>query len=136
MANLVIDASLAAAWCFSDERTAYTNGVLQALPSFNAFAPKLWGYELRNSVLMGVRRGRISRPDADSFLSSIPSLNIHLTDPSSYNDVFKLADATGLTVYDAAYLDVVMRVGAPLASLDGALRKAAVNAGMVLFDPQ
>jgi predicted nucleic acid-binding protein len=109
MASLVIDASLAAAWCFSDEQTDYTNRVLQSLPSSNAFAPKLWAYELRNSVLMGVRRGRVSRPDAEGFFSSLPSLNIHLTDPVSYDDVFRLADATGLTVYDAAYLDLSMR---------------------------
>lgn len=98
MANLVIDASLAAAWCFSDEQTEYTNGVLQSLPSLRAFAPRLWAYELRNSVLMGIRRGRISRPDAEGFLSSLRSLNIQLTDPISYDAVFKLADATGLTV--------------------------------------
>lgn len=135
MANLVIDASLSAAWCFSDEQTDYANGVLQSIPSVKAFAPRLWAYELRNGILMGVRRGRISRPDAEVFLSSLPSLNIQLMDPISYDDVFKLADATGLTVYDASYLDLVKREGAQLASLDDALRKAAVSAGILLFDP-
>jgi predicted nucleic acid-binding protein len=85
---------------------------------------------------MGLRRGRISRPDAEVFLSSLPSLNIQLVDPISFDDVFKLAEATGLTVYDAAYLDLVLREGAQLASLDDALRKAAANAGIVLFNPQ
>jgi predicted nucleic acid-binding protein len=135
MASLVIDASMAAAWCFSDEQTDYTNGVLKSIPSVTAFAPRLWPYELRNSVLMGVHRGRLSRPDAESFLSSLPILRIHLTDPISYDDVFKLADATGLTVYDAAYLDLVMRESAQLATLDDALRKAALSAGVSLFDP-
>jgi len=102
MADLVIDASLASAWCFPDERTAYANGVLEAVSSsLEAFAPRLWAYEIRNSVLMGLRRGRISKADAVSFLASLADLNIHLTDPVSYDDVFNLAEVNGLTVYDA-----------------------------------
>jgi len=136
MANLVIDASLAAAWCFPDEKSAYTNKVLQAVSSsLDALAPRLWAYELRNSILMGLRRGRIGKGDAAEFLSSLRDLNIHLTDPVSYEDVFKLGELYGLTFYDAAYLDLAIREGAPLASLDDALRKAAVKAGVVLFEP-
>jgi predicted nucleic acid-binding protein len=93
MADLVIDASLASAWCFPDERTEYTNGVLQAVSdSFEAFAPRLWAYEVRNSVLIGLRRGRISRGDAEGFLDSLADLNIHLVDPVSYDAVFKIAE--------------------------------------------
>ena len=49
--------------------------------------------------------------------------------------VFSLADRNGLTVYDASYLDLALRESLPLASLDNALRKAAVKAGVVLFEP-
>jgi predicted nucleic acid-binding protein len=69
MAALVIDASLAAAWCFPDERTGYTNSVLQLVSSsMEGTAPRLWAYEVRNSVLMGMRRGRIGDADAKEFL--------------------------------------------------------------------
>jgi predicted nucleic acid-binding protein len=62
MPGLVIDASLAAAWCFPDEQTEYANGVLQAISdSSQTIAPRLWAYEIRNSILMGLRRGRIER---------------------------------------------------------------------------
>src|SRR5882724_11999363 len=106
MAALVIDASLAAAWCFPDERTDYTNGVLQAISSsVEGSAPRLWAYEIRNSILMGMRRGRIVEADAQEFLSSLKDLSIRLTDPVSYDDVFQLAERHCLTVYDAAYLD-------------------------------
>ena len=135
MADLVIDASLASAWCFPDERTAYANGVLGAVSSsVEAFAPRLWAYEVRNSVLMGFRRGRISKADAEGFLASLADLNIHLADPVSYDAVFKLAEFNGLTVYDAAYLDLAIREGSQLASLDDALLKAAVKAGVILFE--
>lgn len=81
MADLVIDASVASAWCFPDEQTVYTDGVLQAVSnSLEAYAPRLWAYEVRNSVLMGLRRGRISKSDAEVFLDSLADLNIHLVD--------------------------------------------------------
>lgn len=135
MADLVIDASLASAWCFPDERTDYTNGVLQAVSSsLESFAPRLWAYEIRNSVLMGLRRGRITKTDAEGFLDSLDDLNIRLTDPVSYDAVFELAETNGLTVYDAAYLDLAIRESAQLASLDNDLRRAAVKAGISLYE--
>lgn len=134
MANLVIDASVASAWCFPDEQSDYTNGVLQAVSSsLKGFAPRLWAYEIRNSVLMGLRRGRISKADAEEFLSSLADLNIQLSDPVSYDAVFAMAQLNGLTVYDAAYLDLAIREGSDLATLDDALRKAAVKSGVALF---
>jgi predicted nucleic acid-binding protein len=136
MASLVIDSSLAAAWCFPDERTDYTNAVLLAVSApLEAVAPRLWAYEVRNSVLMGLRRKRLTRADAHKFFQAVKSLPIRLSDPVSYDDVFSLADRHGLTVYDAAYLDLALREGLPLASLDNALCKAASNSGVALYQP-
>lgn len=135
MPGLVIDASVAAAWCFPDERTEYTNGILNAVAhSSDAFAPRLWAYEIRNCVLTGLRRGRIGRGDAEDFLHSLADLNIHLLDPISYDALLNLAELSGLTVYDAAYLDLAIREGSKLASLDENLRKAAIKAGVALFE--
>ena len=136
MPVLVIDASLAASWCFPDERTDYTNAVLKAISTpLEAIAPRLWAYEVRNAVLMGLRRKRITLADALEFLESITVLPIRLTDPVSYDDVFHLANHHALTIYDAAYLDMAIREGLPLASLDKALRKAALDSNVVLFHP-
>ena len=82
---------------------------------------------------MGLRRKRITHADAQEFFESIKGLPIRLADPVSYDGVFSLADRHGLTVYDAAYLDLAL--GLPLASLDNALCKAAVNSGVALFQP-
>ena len=79
-------------------------------------APRLWAYEIRNSVCMGMRRKRITKTDAEEFFQSLPYLRIRLTDPVSYDVVFGLADRFGLTVYDAAYLDLALREKLPLAS--------------------
>jgi hypothetical protein len=77
MADLVIDASVASAWCFADERTDYTNGVLQAVSaSLESFAPRLWAYEIRNSVLMGLRRGT-HQQDGRRRVSEFPGRSQH-----------------------------------------------------------
>jgi predicted nucleic acid-binding protein len=136
MPSLVIDASIAAAWCFPDERTEYTNAVLRVISApLEAIAPRLWAYEVRNSVLMGLRRTRITHADALEFLKSIEALPIRLTDPVSFDKLFHLADRLRLTVYDAAYLDVAIRERLPLASLDNALCAAAISSGVTLFQP-
>ena len=136
MPAFVIDSSLAASWCFPDERADYANAILQAISTpLEAVAPRLWAYEVRNSVLAGLRRRRIAHADAVEFLESIKGLPIRLIDPVSYDGLFNLADRHGLTVYDAAYLDIAIREGLPLASLDNALCRAAISSNVALFKP-
>ena len=137
MASVVIDASVASAWCFPDEQTDYTKSVFQAVSSsaVDAVAPQLWAYEIRNSILMGLRRGRIGKPDSEQFLISLNELNVRLSEPASYDDVFSLAQDHGLTVYDAAYLDLAIQEHLPLASLDGQLVRATQKVGLLLFKP-
>jgi predicted nucleic acid-binding protein len=137
MVAVVIDASIASAWCFPDEQTDYTKAVFQAVSSsaVDTVAPRLWAYEIRNSVLMGLRRGRMSIPDSAQFLVSLNEMNVRLSEPASYDNVFSLAQEHGLTVYDAAYLDLAIQEGLPLASLDGQLVRAAQKVGIQLFQP-
>lgn len=136
MATLVINASVASAWCFPDERTVYTHAVFLAVSSsVEPVAPHLWGYEIRNSVLIALRRGRISKADAQEFLAAMNELNVHLREPRSYDELFKLANQYGLTVYDAAYLDLAVRESLPIASLDKQLNEAARNAGVPIYQP-
>lgn len=98
-----------------------------------AIAPRLWAYEIRNSVLVGARRHRITKADATGFVASLADLRISLFDPPSYDSVFALADSYALTVYDAAYLDLALREQLPLASLDTQLVRAAHTAGVAVF---
>jgi predicted nucleic acid-binding protein len=132
----VVDSSIAAARCFPDERTGYTNAVLQLLSApAEAVAPRLFAYEVRNSILMGLRRKRITTTEADSFLNSFQNLLIHLEDPESCNALFQLADSHSLTVYDAAYLDLAIRKHLPLATLDTALIREAGRVGIPILRP-
>jgi len=95
----------------------------------------LWAYEIRNSVLIGVRRKRINRAHAEDFLQTLKSLPIKLSDPMSYDAVFALAERHALTIYDASYLDLALREGLPVATLDGALIRAAQASGLAIFQP-
>jgi len=90
MAAFVIDASIAA-WRFPDEHTWYTNAILQSLAApTEAVAPRLWAYERRNYLLVGMRRQRITKGAAGQFLDSgragTPSdcETRHLVDPCRY----------------------------------------------------
>jgi len=51
------------------------------------------------------------------------------------NEIFALAREHQLSTYDASYLDLAMRRGLPLATLDKSLRRAAGRCGVPLFKP-
>lgn len=80
--TFVVDASLAASWCFPDERTTYTEAVLEAVSNASdILAPRLWAYEVHNTVLTGIRRKRITYAHGEAFLEDLRSFRIRLTDP-------------------------------------------------------
>jgi predicted nucleic acid-binding protein len=137
MADFVLDASVAAAWCFQTEATKYTQALLEAIAGGGreAVAPTLFAYEIRNTVLTGLRRKRIERMDAEEFLISLRDLQLHLIEPAVFDSVIAVAIDYGLTFYDASYLNIALQYQLPLASLDAALTRAAERAGVAMFRP-
>jgi predicted nucleic acid-binding protein len=136
MVAFVPDASLTLTWCFEDEATPKTDALLYGLKQGEeATVPAHWAVEVANGLLMAVRRNRISEEKATRFVQDLTSLPIQI-DPEStlqiFSRVFALAQQHRLTAYDAAYLEIAMRAGVPLASLDDDLRKAAVAVGAAL----
>ncbi len=130
---LVVDASLVLAWCFADEKTASADRLMDRIGSDGAFVPSLWRLEVANVLLAAERRGRIGRADADGRLQQLADLPIEVddeTDFRAWHDVLALARAARLTVYDSAYLELALRRGLPLATLDRDLAKAARKAGV------
>jgi predicted nucleic acid-binding protein len=139
MAVFVIDASATLPWCFADEATASTNAVLTRLRTGDeAIVPAHWPVEVTNALLIAVRRQRISPADAHQFLLDLEFLPIRV-EATTKNlvraGVFPLAEQYGLTVYDAAYLELAMREKTPLMTLDKDLRKAASASGVPLVVP-
>ena len=69
MTAIVIDASVALAWCFPDEASEYADGVLVALEGHAILVPALWSVEITNAVLMAERRKRVKQPEIRRSLS-------------------------------------------------------------------
>ena len=128
MKSVVVDASVALAWCFPDESSDYADAVLLALEGLAMLVPAVWGLEIANAVLVGERSKRLRHPEIRRFTTLLESLSpVQDVQPVGelVNDVLPLAREYGLSAYDAAYLELSMRHGASLATLDGRLQKAA-----------
>jgi predicted nucleic acid-binding protein len=134
--GIVIDASVTLAWCFPDEASDYADGVLLALKNRTAIVPSIWSVEITNALFVGERRKRIQQPEVRRFVELLKALTI-LEDGQPFADtvsnILPLSREYELSAYDAAYLDVAVRHGAPLATLDSALQKAGRAAGIKNF---
>lgn len=128
MTNFVLDCSVAVAWLFDDEATAETDALLDRLKDGEAHVPMLWHLELGNVLAQAERRKRISAAGTAAHIERLGRLPI-VTDPETehraFREVVLLARTHGLTTYDAAYLELAMRRGIELATLDKALIHAA-----------
>jgi predicted nucleic acid-binding protein len=136
LSSVVLDASVALAWCFPDEASDYADTVLVALEGSTVVVPAVWALEVANVLLVGERRKRLKRPEIMRFVTLLEGLSI-LQDSQpvsdSVNKVLPLARDCNLSAYDAAYLELALRRGAPLATLDLNLRRAAKRVGVRFF---
>lgn len=135
--DFVLDASIALSWCFPDESNAYADLVLDAIGPMTAVVPSIWAYEVANAMLVAQRHGRITedhRIQVANMLNTLPIQTHDITLSHTLKDISSQAKAFDLTVYDAAYLDLAVRIGKPLATADRRLREAANRVGIAEFD--
>ncbi len=126
--NLVIDSSITLAWVYVDETTEAVQQVFSLLSRGGAWVPGLWRLEVANVLEMCVRRKRHDAAFRDATLADLRQLPIQVdpkTDQQAWNATLGLAIRHQLTLYDAAYLELSLRRGLPLATLDEDLRRAA-----------
>jgi predicted nucleic acid-binding protein len=121
----VLDASLAACWAFDDDYHPVAALALERARTDAALVPSLWWFEVRNTLIVSERRGRLTESDTATFLHGLAHLRVTIDRSPEEADVLSLARHRGLIVYDAAYLELARRQGAPLATLDAALAAAA-----------
>ncbi|MEX2049598.1 MAG: type II toxin-antitoxin system VapC family toxin [Gemmatimonadota bacterium] len=131
--NFVLDASVSLAWCFHDDGGPYADAALEALRTGEAMVAPHWGLEVVNGLVVAERRGRIDAAGVAEFTRLLLALPI-ASDPSTrglaFAAVHRLARTHALTSYDAAYLELAVRLGVPLVTLDGELRSAAEAEGV------
>ena len=133
MKRFVLDCSVTMAWCFENEADPRADAVLNSMSNATACAPCVWGLEVANVLLVGERRGRLTEADVSAFASRMQQMPIEqdpAPDMEILNRVLALARHHGLSAYDAAYLELAMRLVIPLATLDAKLQAAAQAAGV------
>ncbi len=135
MKPVVIDASAAAAWLIPDEKT-YAADQLYRLVATQAdrfYAPSLWHWETGELLLISVRRGRLEPTLLDEGIGLLDACLIEFDPPPDAHrrrQILRLASAHQLSFYDAAYLELCVRLNSQLASTDRALQRAAQRCGI------
>ncbi len=134
MTRIVIDASVTLSWCFPDEQAPASMSVLDRLRTGDqALVPAFWALEVLNTLLVGERKGRITAGQTRAFFDALRILNPTL-------DCASLEQVAGpvqiicrdhrLTPYDALYIELALRSGCPLATVDQPQRQAATSLGV------
>lgn len=140
--SFVLDNSVAMCWLLNAGRpadVAYALKVLDALKQTSALVPGLWALEAANLVAKAEARGLVTEARTQAFVTTLTRLNIatdKATAGQALSDTLNLARRYKLSAYDAAYLELALREGLPLATLDADLEKAARKAGVKRFEPK
>ncbi len=133
--SFVVDTSIVMSWCFKDQTNPFADSVLMELSKSTAYVPSIWPLEVVNVLLAAERRKLIGKADSIHFLnllSQLPILVQHESPTRTMKDILCLARDHNLSSYDASYLDLAVKMGLPLATLDKKLRKAAKSINVQL----
>ncbi|NMG22247.1 type II toxin-antitoxin system VapC family toxin [Brasilonema bromeliae] len=134
--QFVLDCSVAISWCLVDENNPTANAILAMMPDSEAFVPGIWSLEVANTLLVAERRNRMTQQQSQQAIILLQSLFIQVdtaTDANALAATITLGRQEGLAAYDAAYLELALRLGLPLATLDTRLAEAATRCGVELI---
>jgi predicted nucleic acid-binding protein len=127
----VLDNSVVSGWYLENQATPYTTAIAERLRDDTAHAPALWELEFTNVLRSACMRQRMTAQHAQEVLARIGTLSIEVhRHEVPRSELLGLALRFGLTTYDAAYLELALRLQSPLATQDEALRAAALSAGV------
>jgi len=139
MTAFVLDNSVAMRWLLASDKVSdqrYADSVLRSLADAEAVVPGLWHLEAANVLLGATNRGDIEVSDVERFTVQLENLPItvdSLTAHQVFGHTISLARAYRLSSYDAAYLELALREGLPLATLDKDLLKAARKSDIEIY---
>lgn len=126
--SFVVDNSVVMTWCFKDKTNQYADAILDCLSEATAFVPSIWPLEVVNVLLVAERKKRLSEADSVRFitlLSQLPIIVEHQRPERLMKDLLALARSNNLSSYEASYLDLSMRKGIPIATVDTRLITAS-----------
>jgi len=137
--SFVLDNSVTMRWYFGDGSAlalGYASRVLEAMKTTDAVVPAVWGLEVANVLARAEARGVASEARSEAFVSMLRRMPITIDGTSTdqaLGNTLQLARRYKLSAYDASYLELAMREGLPLATLDEDLLDAANRAGVEAF---
>ena len=132
----VIDASVTLPWFLEDERTAFTDSLLEVINWVDFWAPAVWCLEIPNALLVAERKRRIDKAGRLEALDQAARLRVKVdTTLPDMKTISALAERRSLSTYDAAYLELAVRQEFGLITLDRALARAALAEGVPLEAP-
>lgn len=137
--TFVLDNSVAMRWFFGDgkpQELAYAGKVLDAMTVASALVPVTWGLEVSNVLARAEAKGLVTEARSEAFLELLQGIDIEV-DAATFShvlsDTLQLARRYRLSAYDASYLELALRQGLPLSTLDEDLQRAAKRAGVKRF---
>ena len=134
--NFVLDTSVTMRWFFGDgkpQELAYAAKVLDTMKKATARVPATWGLEVSNVIAGAEAKNLVTEAGSSAFLEMLEGVDIEVdtaTFSQALSDTLHLARRFKLSSYDASYLELALRLGLPLATLDEDLQKAAKKAGV------
>ena len=137
--SFVLDNSVTMRWFFGDgkpQELAYARKVLDAMSRDDAFVPVIWGLEVANVIAKAEAKALVTEARSEAFLQILDELDLNVdsgTFTQAFSATLQLARRYKLSAYDASYLELALRLGVPLATLDQDLLKAATKAGVKKF---
>ena len=142
MTNFVLDNSVSMRWLLASENASdqkYAENVLESMMEVDALTPNLWHLEAISVLLGAEKTDEISLGEIERFISQLERLPIHvdpLTAHQAFSRTLVLSREYNISSYDASYLELAMRKGFPLSSLDKKLVKAAKKANVEIYKPK
>ena len=137
--SFVLDNSVTMRWFLGDgqpRELTYAGNVLDALQHARALVPVIWGLEVANVIARAEGKDLVPEARSAAFLEMLDDVDIEVdsaTFTHALSDTLQLARRYKLSAYDASYLELALRLGLPLATLDGNLQSAAKKAGVKKF---
>ena len=131
----VLDNSVVTGWYIPDQATTYTQAIAARLETDRAIVPALWQIEFANVLKTACTRGTLSLENAREIVDAMTTLPIEVDSGAAPGprQLLELAMRYSLSSYDAAYLELAMRHGLPIACQDAKLREAALQAGVAVL---
>ncbi|WP_377295517.1 type II toxin-antitoxin system VapC family toxin [Rhizobium sp. SGZ-381] len=128
---LVIDASITASWLLPDEQSAGGQAWFVQTLRRSAAVPAIWQYEVRNILRVCEKRGRLGPVGIGKALETLSTLPIVTAAMQGWDHIMWLSAHHNLTIYDACYLELALRLDGQLATFDRALAAAAQQNGVL-----